>query len=177
MKFFNFFKPSRLLKRLGNKVLEKLAGTFYEGPKPPKRLEERVQLFRLHYPDATPKQWAEFALTFGTNCYREGFARGYEWLERDWKPTDEPTQEQIAEYQAHDWSLAEQNTDWSKMLTTGYDPRSPLANCSPEQRRAIVEMMQGATNYPLSIDLSAYEGVEAPLDYGNPGFHGRQRLR
>lgn len=166
MSFWDLFKPSTWLKRFITKVADKAAGTFYEGPTPPRRLAERVQLFRLHYPNATPEEWAKFSLTFGTNCYREGFTRGYDWAERGWDGPDVDP-EQAAELQAHDWSLAEENPDWQRMLTMGYDPRDPMAGSTIDQRRAMVEVMMGSGPYPIEVDLSAYEGP--PL--GNPGFH------
>lgn len=168
MSFLDIFKPSTWLKRKFRKFIEKRAGTYYEGPTPPRRLAERVKMFQLYYPIATPEQWAEFALTFGANCYREGFTRGYDWSERGWEgPEMEP--EQVAELQAHDWSLAEENPDWQRMMNMGYDPRDPLAGHSMEQRRAIMETLNGAGQYPVEIDLSAYEGP--PIR--TPGFYGQ----
>lgn len=156
MSFLDIFKPSIWLKRTFRKLVEKYAGTYYEGPTPPKRLAERVKMFQLYYPDASQDRWALFALTLATNCYKEGFTRGYDWTERGWEGPVMPP-EQVAELQAHDWSLAEQNPDWQRMMTMGYDPRDPLAGHSMEQRRAIIETMAGGGQYPVEIDLSAYE--------------------
>ena len=148
------------------KTVETMLEQFYEGPQPPKRLAERVKAFRLYYPNATPEEWESFALTFGQNCYRDGFTRGYDWNERDWKgPAIDP--EQLAEMQSHDWSLAEENYDWNRMLTMGCDPRSPLANVPADQRRALIEMMMGGGIFPIGLDISPYEGPP----HGNPGFH------
>ena len=156
---------NRLRKALGRWV-DKWRGTFYEGPEPPRRIGERVKAFRLYNPDADPAEWAAFAERLARNCYREGFVRGYEWLERSWEgPAKEP--ERLAELAAHDWSLAEEHPDWSRMLEWGYDPRSPLRALSPEQRQAVVDTFTAGGGYPVEIDLSAYDG-EA---HGNPGFH------
>lgn len=144
-----------------HRLLEKLTDQFYEGPEPPKRLPEKVKLFRLYYPHADADEWAAFANRIARNSYKDGFIRGYEWQERDW-PGPELEPERVAELTEQDWSLAEESREWSKLLEKGYDPRSPLANLSPEQRRAVVETFQGASRYPVEVNLSAYE--EEPED-------------
>lgn len=164
LSFLGIFKPSRWLKLKLGRLIDRFRDSFYEGPDPPARLAERVRLFRLYYPKATAEQWASFALQFGSNCYREGFTRGFEWCERGWEGPAIPP-EQAAEMLAQDWSLADSNPDWNRMLTMGYDPHDPLAGISPEQRRAVVETLQGTGDYPVEINLSAYEND------GNPGFH------
>lgn len=162
MSWKDFFKPSNWLKSLLLRLSDKLTSRLYEGPEPPKRLRERVKLFKLYNPDATAEQWERFSLTLATNCYREGFVRGYEWQERDWKgPAVEP--ERLQELQDQDWSLAESHEGWGDVLRRGYDPRSPLAKLSPEQRRAFVETLQGSSRYPLYMNFDHYDGI--------PGFH------
>lgn len=158
MSLLDWVRPSRALRRGVQKLLEIATGVHYEGPEPPgRRIEERVQLFCLFNPQATAEQWRVFARQLAQNCYREGWVRGYEWLERGWSgPAVDP--ERLTELEAHDWSLAEQHPDWRRMLNLGYDPRSPLANLSPEQRRAVVDLFQGST--PVVIDFTPYEGTD-----------------
>lgn len=158
-----------LSKRLRNAFLhlvERVANRMYEGPAPPKRLKERVQLFQLFHPNATPAQWAQFAERIANNCYREGFVRGFEWEQRGWEgPGIEP--EQLAEMRANNWSVADYSPDWSRALTTGYDPRSPLASMSAEERAQFVALMQTPSHFPVEISLDNYEGPP----HGFPGIH------
>lgn len=158
MSLADWFRPSRRIKRFLNKWVEKFTGRFYEGPEPPRRMLEEVRLFRLFYPDAGADEWEIFAATLAANSYKSGFVRGYEWQERGWEgPAVEP--EQVAELLEQDWSLAEENPAWDKLLTTGYNLNDPLSGVSVEQRRAIIEMMRGAQlgGYTVEVDLSAYE--------------------
>lgn len=169
MSWRDWFRPSNWLKHFMLKWGEKFAGTFYEGPEPPKRLKEKVQLFRLYYPHATPAEWAEFSLKLAKNSYQEGFVRGHQWVEREWEgPEIDP--EVLAEVEGEDWSLAEQSPSWGRMLERGFDPNNPLRNMDADQRRAIVELMQGSSMYPVEIDLAPF----APEEHGTPGFHGDQ---
>lgn len=158
MSFLDWFRPSRRLKHLAVKAIELATSRFYEGPRPPPRLVERIKIFQLYKPQATADDWRDFALQFAANCYREGFIRGYDWQERGWEgPAIEP--ERLREAMDHDWTLAESNPDWRRLLDRGYDPRSVLGSLPPDQRRALVETFQGAAagGVPIIIDLSAYE--------------------
>jgi hypothetical protein len=153
---WDLFKPSTWLKRFIVKLLERVTSSFYEVAAPPRRLAERVRLFQVYNANASPEQWVQFALTFGQNCYREGFTRGYEWQERGWPgPAVDP--DHLAEIEAQDWSLAEQHRGWREILELGYDPNSPLAHLSSEQRTAIAETLQGAGPFPVHLDLSPYD--------------------
>ncbi len=167
MKLPKLFSPSLRLRLFFLRVLEKAVGEAYTGPTPPRRLAERVRLFALFHPQATSKEWIAFADTFAANVYREGFVRGYEWMERGWTgPAMDP--DQLAEFQAHDWSLAEHHPAWHQMLSVGYDPRSPLAGMSSSQRQALSQLFN--TNPNITIDLSAYDQAPPP-GHGIPGFH------
>jgi hypothetical protein len=153
-------------------LLDRLTESLYEGPVPPKRLAERVKLFKLFNRDATPKQWEAFALAFARNCYREAFERGYRWQANAWKtrPVDMPA-EQFREMLGQDWALAELNRDWRLVLERGHDPRDPIASLSDEQRRGIVGVLGG--QFPVEVDLAPYEGP--PVMNGNPGFHWKEQ--
>lgn len=92
------------LSRWMSGFAERLAGRYYEGPLPPLRLSEKVMAFAIANPHATRGEWAEFASRTACNAYREGYARGFDWSERDldqFKPGDP---ERIAEAQRHDFA-------------------------------------------------------------------------
>lgn len=158
-KLAGFFEPSFWLRRKLAKLRDRWKGQFYEGPEPPPRLFEEVQLFKLCHPDPTPEQWEHFVVTFALNCYRDGFIRGHQWLERGWEgPLMDP--DRIAELTAHDWSLATQGGPrYDKLLTTGYNPEDPLAGSTIEQRRAFMEQLAlvHGSPYQARIDLTPYE--------------------
>ena len=127
---------SRFLHRL----VERMLGVYHEGPEPPRRLAEEVKLFRIYYPGATPEQWAAFAANLAANSYRSGFTRGYEWQERGWEgPAIEP--EQLAEIQAHDWSLAEMSPRVAGMLAAGADAADPLRYATEEQKAIFFDQL------------------------------------
>jgi len=58
-------------------------GTWDEGPEPPARLREMVLLFAEAHPRATRREWADFAARHAGECYRTGYARGFEASVRD----------------------------------------------------------------------------------------------
>ena len=90
--------------KLARGLLERLAGTFYEGPTPPARLGEMVVAFANENPNATRRQWIEVATEHARECYRSGFVRGTEWAERDFKsrmPSVRP--EEIMDFRDPDW--------------------------------------------------------------------------
>lgn len=64
------------------KVFEKTSARYYEGPEPPKRIEEHVFEFEKFYPNATREEWRAFATRHASNWYREGYMRGFEHAER-----------------------------------------------------------------------------------------------
>lgn len=71
-------------------AIESWIGTRYEGPQPPKRLEQQVLSFAEFYPKATRAEWVEFATRFAEECYRIGYTRGVEWAERDGEEGTDP---------------------------------------------------------------------------------------
>jgi hypothetical protein len=63
--------------------LEKWAGTFYDGPKPPERLREHIIMFANANPKATRVEWADFAIKFSESVFQSAYVRGIEHSERD----------------------------------------------------------------------------------------------
>ena len=83
---------------------EQTIGVYYEGEEPPRRLREQVISFANLYPRATRAEWAEFAASFAEECYRAGYLRGVEWVERDeQRDPNAPTPEEIANDMDPDW--------------------------------------------------------------------------
>lgn len=90
--------------RLARRLLERWAGTYYEGPKAPSRLGEMVVEFANLYPHATRSEWVVFAQHHADECYRGGFVRGAEWAERDYQSRmPDVTPEELADNEAPDW--------------------------------------------------------------------------
>lgn len=75
------------LARLVRKAAQKVAGVWYEGPKPPQRISKLVLDFAHLHPEATRREWVVFAAKLGQQCYRDGFTRGFENVERDPDPS------------------------------------------------------------------------------------------
>jgi hypothetical protein len=75
-----------------HRLLERWMGRYYEGPNPPDRLGEMVIVFANEYPTITRQEWADYASAHARNCYRAGFMRGMEYIERDpdWYGTVHP---------------------------------------------------------------------------------------
>jgi hypothetical protein len=79
---------------------EKLARRYYEGPTPPRRIFELVDVFAESFPNATRREWRDFAVRIAGEFYRSGYIRGYEWYMRD----------------------ADSSTDAPDVLITAHDP-------------------------------------------------------
>lgn len=163
--WLDWFRPSRRLTQFLQRVGDRLAKKYYEGPDPPNRIDDRVKLFMLFNPQADKEQWEQFARTLAKNCYREGFVRGYQWVERCWGgPEVDP--EQLAEKQAYDWRVEDAYPQIGRMLQLGYDPNDVFATMPVEQRRAFLDLMVNTgRQYPIHFNLRMYED-----DDGNPGF-------
>lgn len=83
---------------------EKAVGEYYEGEEPPARIGQQVIVFANMHPHATRAEWTEFAAEFARECYRAGYLRGVEWVERDGAPEEgTPTPEAIANEIDPDW--------------------------------------------------------------------------
>ena len=65
------------------KLRDKWFGRWDEGPAPPMRLTETVVMFTNLHPTASRAEWTRFAIEFARECYRSGYIRGYEHVERD----------------------------------------------------------------------------------------------
>lgn len=63
--------------------VHRIKRTFYEGPNPPERLSKIVEAFAAEHPNATVREWIEFASAHGNECYTSGYIRGVEWQHRD----------------------------------------------------------------------------------------------
>jgi hypothetical protein len=71
---------------------EKLLGTWEEGPEPPDRFRQLVEIFAKANPRATVGEWVEFAARHAASAYQQGYVRGFERGERlgpDWQDPDE----------------------------------------------------------------------------------------
>lgn len=82
---------------------EKAVGTYYEGEEPPERIGQQVIVFANMHPHATRAEWTEFAAEFARECYRAGYLRGVEWVERDEQREGGPSPEEIANQLDPDW--------------------------------------------------------------------------
>jgi hypothetical protein len=70
------------LIRRARRALEWLLGRWYEGPEVPWRLIHEVRIFAKWRPRATRMQWARFAAGLAEECYKAGYMRGVEYVER-----------------------------------------------------------------------------------------------
>jgi len=144
------FEPSIWLRRKHRKMLERYRGMYYEGPRPPLRIRDEILVFEHLHPCASNEQWKRFALQLARNCYRDGFVRGYEWLERDWDgPETEPEALLAMVEEAREQDEA--RPDIAMMLNVGYVPNDPLSHLEPEQRRAFLELLRGLSNSPYPV--------------------------
>ena len=89
-------------QRLARGIVERAAGSFYEGPEPPERLGEIVVAFANEHPHATRAEWVAFVIAHGGECYRSGYVRGFERAERDYRDP-EISPEDTADSLDPDW--------------------------------------------------------------------------
>lgn len=75
---------------------EKLFGKYREGHVAPDRIRIAVQMFAVSHPQATIKDWIDFAARHAEISYEDGYTRGYERSERD-PDYKSPTDEEIAQ--------------------------------------------------------------------------------
>lgn len=65
---------ARFLKRW----CERLFGTWEEGYAPPDRYREMAIMFANDHPNATRRQWLDFAEHLANEAHKAGFTRGWE---------------------------------------------------------------------------------------------------
>lgn len=82
---------------------QKALGKFYEGPEPPRRLGELVLAFAEAHPKATRGEWARFAQLHAEEAYRQGYVRGYEYVEREEGFFEGKRPEELADQLDPDW--------------------------------------------------------------------------
>ena len=139
--------------------IERWMGWYYEGPDAPRRLSEELRVWLRLNPDAPREAIEGYCVLLLEAAYRDGFVRGYEWQERGWEgPAVDP--EVLAELQAQDWSLAEQNPRVRRILEDGYDPEDPLANVASPDRRGFFDMLAQAQDIRVVPQLVEFEGDE-----------------
>ncbi len=138
-------------------LIEKFLCRYYEGPDPPRRIAEELQVWLRINPDAERVVIEGYCALLLESAYREGFTRGYEWQERDW-PGPAVAPEVLAEMQAQDYSLADYNPRIRRILHDGYDAEDPLANVASPDRRAFFDMLAQAQDIHVIPELVEFEG-------------------
>lgn len=122
---------------------EKVARRFYEGPEPPERLFDELELFEKLHPNATADEWRIVARGLVSNAYRDGYIRGFEHRER--LPKDEGYERQKwleAEAHRHDWALWQgQPTSIELRRRFEEQRQDPTANMTSEERSAFYEAL------------------------------------
>jgi hypothetical protein len=105
--------------------LEKAADVFYEGEAAPERLREQVIAFSNLFPSATRGDWIAFAAGFAEECYRAGYLRGVEYVERDPEAFDAKSPEAIADEIDPNWR-------WRPMIEVENDLNEIVGDERPE---------------------------------------------
>jgi len=148
--------------KLIRKILHKLLGRYYEGPRPPPRLVEEFRLWENLNDTCARETLVGYAAFLINQAYRDGFVRGYEWQERGWEgPAIEP--EQLIEAETQDWSLADQNPRVRHILDNGCDPEDPLANvASPDKRRFVEAMARANGRWALPYEITHEDEDDEP---------------
>lgn len=135
------------------------------------RLAEMVVHWMAEHPNATRAQWAEFTVRMLHGAYRDGFARGYGWAERelDRMPADAP--ERLAELEAHDFV-------WH---SPAHMTSQQLAEVAPRNQEEYLERMPKDEDrarylYALGRYTGAFRVVVVPPPPG-PSGAPKARLR
>lgn len=115
---------------------EKVARRLYEGPSPPVRLFDEVEVFEKLHPGASAEQWRAFVSGAIGNAYRDGYQRGYEHRERMPVGSAYDEQRMLAEEAArHDWSPWQGQPTSEEMRRLFEEQRDdPFAHVPPEAR-------------------------------------------
>jgi hypothetical protein len=61
---------------------EKTIGTWNEGPDAPPRIRDMAITFANEFPQATREEWVKFATDLASVWYRQGYIRGFQYVER-----------------------------------------------------------------------------------------------
>jgi hypothetical protein len=121
--------------RWWRKVRESLQARYYEGPHPPRRLNEIVLAFANEHPAATRLEWVTFAIEHARETYRTGWVRGMEYTERS---PEERTAIRTADPDAAA-DMLDPDWKWQPAINLEYDPHAvPIAQ--PGEREAIERM-------------------------------------
>lgn len=120
-------------------AVERYLGRYYEGPDAPERLGEMVLAFANLHPKASRADWVCFAARHAAECYRAGWLRGVEHIERAGDmPAVVAASEQIADALNPDWR-------WSPGLTLEGSPRDvPQGDEAPLLAALALEMAEDA---------------------------------
>lgn len=122
-------------------IRERIFGKFYDGPEPPDRLAQMVIAFALTTPQATRFDWTRFAIDHARECYRAGYTRGVEYVERD--PDERALLSQldpdaIADALSPDWR-------WSPELDLNGIPKEPVQEFvfgEPEEMERLMKQVR-----------------------------------
>ena len=143
--------------------VDKVARRFYEGPHPPPRLFDEIEVFEKLHPDATADEWRAFASGAVSNAYRDGYVRGFEYRERLPQDGDYERQRWIeAEAHQHDWSVW-QGAPTSHELRTQFEQQrsDPFAGMTNEERvQAFAAMGQHTGEYRV-----VWPGEDDPMPW------------
>ena len=126
------------LVRWFRNIRERIFGSFYDGPEPPDRLAQMVIAFALTNPQATRFDWTRFAIEHARECYRAGYTRGYEYIERDPDERAILTQldpDALADALDPDWR-------WSPELDLNGIPKEPVNEFVFSEREEMERLMK-----------------------------------
>jgi hypothetical protein len=122
--------------RWWRKIRDALQARYYEGPQPPRRLNEIVLVFANEHPTATRLEWITFAIEHARESYRTGWIRGMEYTERS--PEEQEAirnadPDAVADGLDPDWR-------WQPAVNLQYDPHAvPVAG--PGERERVERML------------------------------------
>jgi len=103
------------LKQFIRNVMQRLGGTFYEGPDAPQRIADAVRHFASHKVYVSHDEWLYFATLHAQECYKTGYIRGLEWAERDLDRRDPTTDPDVLLANAeHNWGMQEDSIEIEK---------------------------------------------------------------
>lgn len=116
-------------------ALQRVAGTYHEGPDPPVRLAQAVEAFISMRPHATTQDWASFAAGHAAEAYRSGYLRGVEWQARSPRSADlaqRATAHEMAE--RHGWSWVDLAPAEDQLAAIVQNDPGIVERLSPEER-------------------------------------------